>query len=50
MNAGAGMLIFGLTARERYKYNIQNASYVGARKALECMRSQVSTSNDNEVL
>lgn len=50
MNTGAGMAIFGLTARERYKYNIQSASYVGARKALECMLTHVSTTNDVEVL
>lgn len=50
MNTGAGMSIFGLTARERYKYNIQNASYVGARKAVECMLSHVSTTNDKEVV
>ncbi len=50
MNTGAGMAIFGLTARERYKYNIQSASYVGARKALECMQTHVSTTNDVEVL
>lgn len=49
MNTGAGMSILGLTARERYKYNIQNASYAGARKALECMLSYASTTNDNEV-
>ncbi|ALZ14024.1 hypothetical protein ABMZ67_23570 [Pseudomonas aeruginosa] len=49
MNTGAGMSILGLTARERYKYNIQSASYVGARKALECMLSHVSTTNNDEV-
>ncbi|HBO7163505.1 TPA: hypothetical protein L4967_004974 [Pseudomonas aeruginosa] len=49
MNTGTVMSIFGLTARKRYKCNIQNASYIRAGKTLDCVLSYVSTTNDAEV-
>lgn len=50
MNTGAGLSLLGIAASDRYQYNIQYASYAGARKALECMLTHAQTTNDKEVL
>ncbi|MDG1581039.1 hypothetical protein P7A97_08435 [Pseudomonas sp. GOM6] len=49
LNTGAGMSVLGLTARERYQYGAQQAAYAGAQTALDCVLSQINSTNDAEV-
>lgn len=49
LNAGAGMSVLGMSASDRYKYNVQSSSYSEARIALECIIAKANTTNDDEV-
>ena len=49
MNTGAGISLLGMTARERYQYNLQFTTYAGAKQALDCVLEHVKTVNDDDV-
>lgn len=49
LNTGAGMSVLGVTARDRYQYGTQQAAYAGAREVLDCMLTQIQSTNDKEV-
>lgn len=50
MNTGIGMSALGITAADRYQYNIQFAAYDGALKAMDCLVEAIGRTNDDEVL
>ncbi len=46
LNTGAGLALFGGTAKARYQYDTQRKAYIRAEQAFSCVQTQVRRVND----
>lgn len=50
INTGAGLSVLGISASDRFQYQVQQDAYENARVAVGCVITQAGRTNDNEVM